>query len=78
MEGFMILVGIVGILATVIIGVIKHRAFEGIVAGLLLSWIGFIWLLIQKPKVKCSECGSWITKGVKRCKSCGELICSPH
>ena len=74
MEGFMIFVILVGMLAAVVIGVVKHRAFEGIIGGLLLSWIGFLWLLFQKPKVKCSECGSWIVKGIKRCKNCGELI----
>jgi len=74
MEILMILIIVLGMIATPILGVTKHRAFEGIVAGLLLSWIGFIWLLLQKPKMQCPECGTWIVKGVKRCRKCGELV----
>jgi len=74
MEVFMIVIVLLGIIATPILGITKHRAFEGIVAGLLLSWIGFIWLLLQKPKIQCPECGAWIVKGIKRCQKCGELV----
>ena len=74
MEGAMILTMVLGMIATSILGITKHRAFEGIVAGLLLSWIGFIWLLLQKPKIQCPECGSWIVKGIKRCPKCRELV----
>lgn len=74
MEAAMILTMVLGMIATSILGIRKHRAFEGIVAGLLLSWIGFIWLLLQKPKIQCPECGSWITKGIKRCQKCGQLV----
>jgi len=74
MEILMIVIVILGVIVTPILGITKHRAFEGIVAGLFLSWIGFIWLLLQKPKIQCAECASWIVKGIKRCPKCRELV----
>ena len=52
----------------------KGRVLEGFIAGLLLGPIGIIWIIFQKPKRKCPECGGIIEKNVKKCKHCGSEI----
>ena len=56
------------------IGQKKKRIAEGFIAGLLLGPIGLIWIIFQKPKLKCPECGGIIDKGVNKCKHCGSDI----
>ena len=71
MESIIILFIIIGMVATWVLGIMKHRAAEGIIGGLLLRWRAFLWLLFQKPPTKCPECRSWIIKGIRRCPKCG-------
>jgi len=62
-------------IAATVLGIMKKRGFEGFIAGLLLGLLGLIWILFQKPKEKCPDCGGVIVRGVRRCRHCGvELV----
>lgn len=56
------------------IGQKKGRPAEGFFAGLLLGPLGLIYIIVKKPKWKCSECGGAIDKNVRKCKHCGSDI----
>ena len=58
----------------VLIGKNKGQTVEGFIAGLLLGPIGILWLVSQKPKEKCPECGGVLEGKFKKCKHCGSEI----
>jgi len=68
---FLAILYVISLIVSVAVGIKKKIAGEGIIAGLLLGPIGMIYILLKKPRAKCSYCGGLIEKGAIKCKHCG-------
>lgn len=78
------LLAIVGVLFWAVIGCLigrgigrtfRNQPFVGGVLGFLFGAIGWLLIIgIEDKRPKCPECGGLIVNGMRRCKSCGEIL----
>lgn len=66
-----LLCGVVGAL----IGHRRGRRTEGLILGLLLGPVGWLWVAVAPSrKPVCPECKGEVAAGARRCKNCGALL----
>ncbi len=69
-QGMAILVWMVCVALAFIVGIVRGRAMEGILAGFLLGPVGLLWILATGNKSFCPFCKKRIDSSASVCAYC--------
>lgn len=70
--GFLVVWLFLAFIGALLGGLLKGRAGEGFLLGLLLGVIGWLIIfLLHDHRLRCPECRGVIEAGAGRCKNCG-------